>query len=159
MMTLRWLNILRLEYSSKVHRWWNLWVAQSCHLLGSSIYHWVSEQYSKIIKPDADSNPLDWWKSTGHFTKYGYSRFHTRTSLPDSGQQTINTPKVRHLYLQRPLWQLGTGQADYHSQFTPKKEMGKIIRIYTKYIQLINMSTYRSNNSIFKKPFLLFWYP
>ena len=32
---------------------------------------------------------------------------------------------------QRRLWQLGTGQADYRSQSTPKKEMyNKIIRIY-----------------------------
>ena len=32
---------------------------------------------------------------------------------------------------QRRLWQLGTGQADYSSRSTPKREMHKIIRIYT----------------------------
>ena len=33
--------------------------------------------------------------------------------------------------LQRWFWQLGTGQANYSSQSTPKKEMHKIIRIYS----------------------------
>ena len=41
--------------------------------------------------------------------------------------------------LQRLLWQLGTGQADYCSQSTPKKEIHKIIRIYTKCNQLLKM--------------------
>ena len=48
--------------------------------------------------------------------------------------------------LQRLLWQLGTGQADYCSQSTPKKEKHKIIRIYTKCNQLLKMMVTINNN-------------
>ena len=60
---------------------------------------------------------------------------------------------------QRRLWLLGTSQANYHSQSTPKKKCTKLLEYTQKYnhsqllTMMVTIATYSNNNSIFKKLF------
>ena len=98
-----------------------------------------------------------------NFTQYGYclkiiSWYYNITGIlptPISvpSLTSLTTGSCLHVSLQRRLWQLGTGQAGYNSQFAPKKEMYKIIRVYAGrsitiyskwWLELINIAIYSS---------------